>query len=296
MEKVQQNTWMYNKEPGKRNLKKLKRPKIGTFILLIVWSIYILVPFWIILVTSLKTIPEAAMADFTWWPKEGFHIEAYQRIFEDSMLMRGFWNTLRFYVPTTVIGVLVSAMSAYGFAKMQWRGRDAIFGFLLLTMMIPSAVTMTASRLMYDIIGWIGTSYPITIPGMFGSISMVFFLRQYMKGIPNDLIGAAKVDGMSEMGIFVKIILPISLPALLTQWLLTFLACYNNYLTALLYLIDEPLYTLQIAINSISSNFAYDLPAQMAVAFIGMMPMLIVYFFLQKYILKGISMSSGLKG
>lgn len=299
MENVKRNERIpvvQNGEPTQKRKKKLNPPRVGTYVMLIIWSVYILIPFWIILVTSLKTIPEAALADFTWWPKQGFHLDAYKRIFEDNLILRGFWNTLRFYLPTTIIGVLVSALAAYGFAKLEWRGRDAIFGFLMLTMMLPSAVTMTASRLMYDTIGWIGTPYPITIPGMFGTIGMVFFLRQYMKGIPNDLIGAAKVDGMNEIRIFLEIVLPLSLPALLTQALLHFLSCYNNYLTALLYLIDEPLYTLQIAINALASNFNNDLPAQMAASFVGMMPMLIIYFVLQKYILKGISMSSGLKG
>ena len=276
--------------------KKIKLPPIGTYVGLILWSLYILIPFWIIFVTAMKTIQEAVWADFTWWPQQGFHFDAFRRVFADGSLLRGFWNTLRFYLPTTVIGVLVSALSAYGFAKMEWKGRDAIFSFLMLTMMLPSSVTMTASRLMYDTIGWIGTPLPIMIPGMFGSIGIVFFLRQYMKGIPNDLIGAAKVDGMNEFNIFLTIILPLSMPALLTQAVLGFLAHYNDYMGALLYLIDEPLFTLQIAISTLSSTFLSDFPAQMAAAFVGMLPMLIIYALLQKYILKGISMSSGLKG
>lgn len=279
-----------------KKLKKIHRLHIGTYVVLILFSIYILIPFWIMVVTSLKTIEEAAWVEFTWWPKQGFHLDAYERIFRDEVLLRGFGNTLRFYLPRTIIGVFVSAMSAYGFAKMEWKGREQIFGFMLLTMMIPHAITMTASRLMYDTIGWIGTALPITVPAMFGSASMVFFMRQYMKGIPNDLIGAAKVDGMSEMGIFLSIILPISIPAILTQILLNFLSGYNDYLTALLYLIDEPLYTLQIAINYLASLNNGDLPAQMATSVVGLLPMLILYFILQKFILEGISIGSGLKG
>jgi multiple sugar transport system permease protein len=171
-----------------------------------------------------------------------------------------------------------------------------MFQFLLLTMMIPGTVTMTATRLMYDTIGWIGTPAPVMIPGMFGGIGTVFFLRQYMKGIPDDLIGAAKIDGMSEIRIFVQLILPLSVPALLTQGVLGFIGHYNDYMGALLYLIDEPLYTLQIAIKNLADIYRTDLPAQMAAAFLGMMPMLILYLLLQNYILKGISMSSGLKG
>ncbi len=287
---------IYNSQNFIPNKKKVKRPPIGTYIMLIIYSLYILVPFWIIFISSLKSIQEAAFAEFTWYPTEGVTWGAFKRVFESNEIQRGFINTLTFYTPVTLVSVFVSALASYGFAKMEWAGRNAIFSFLLLTMMIPGCVTMTATRLMYDTIGWIGTPLPVMIPGMFGGIGMVFFMRQYMKGIPDDLIGAAKIDGMSEIKIFLVLIIPLSVPALLTQGVLSFIGHYNDYLGALLYLIDEPLYTLQIAIKNMVDTYRTDLPAQMAACFLGMLPMLLIYLFLQNYILKGISMSSGLKG
>lgn len=274
----------------------MKRPPVGTYIMLILYSLYILVPFWIIFVSGLKSIQEAAEPIFTWWPQKGVTWLAFRRVFEDGSIMRGFGNTLKFYIPPTIIGILMSAMSSYGFAKMEWRGRNALFSFLLLTMMIPGCVTMTATRLLYDTIGWIGTPLPVMIPGMFGGIGAVFFLRQYMKGIPDDLIGAAKIDGMSEIKIFIVLILPLSLPAILTQVILGFIGSYNDYLGPLLYLIDEDLYTLQLALRNLIGIYRTDVPRQMAASFVAMMPMLLIYLFMQNYILKGISMSSGLKG
>lgn len=287
---------IYNSQNFVPNKKKMERPPIGTYVLLILYSLYILVPFYIIFISSLKSVQEAAFAEFTWWPTRGITWGAFKRVFESNEIQRGFINTLLFYTPTTLIGVFVSALASYGFAKMEWAGRNAIFSFLLLTMMIPGTVTMTATRLMYDTIGWIGTPLPVMIPGMFGGIGTVFFLRQYMKGIPDDLIGAAKIDGMSEIKIFLILIVPLSVPAILTQGVLGFIGHYNDYMGALLYLIDEPLYTLQIAIKNMVDTYKTDLPAQMAACFLGMMPMLLIYLFLQNYILKGISMSSGLKG
>lgn len=287
---------IYNSQNFVPNKKKVARPPIGTYIILIIYSLYIIVPFWIIFVTACKQVREAAFSQFTWWPQLGWDFGAFGRVLGDQTIQKGFINTMVFYIPPTAIGLLVSALSSYGFAKMEWRGRNAMFQFLLLTMMIPGTVTMTATRLMYDTLGWIGTAAPVMIPGMFGGIGMVFFLRQYMKGIPDDLIGAAKIDGMSEIRIFVQLILPLSVPALLTQGVLSFIGHYNDYMGALLYLIDEPLYTLQIAIKNLADIYRTDLPAQMAAAFLGMMPMLILYLLLQNYILKGISMSSGLKG
>lgn len=275
---------------------KKSRPRVGTFVLLILQSFYILIPFWIIFVTALKTIQEAAMFDFTWWPTLGITWDAFKRVWEYGSLQKGFLNTLMFYIPPTVIGLVVSTIAAYGFAKMEWKGRDTVFSFLMLTMMIPGSVTMTATRLIYDYINWIGTPYPVMIPGMFGGISIVFFLRQYIKGIPDDLIGAAKIDGAGELYIVTQLVMPIAAPAMLAQGVLTFIGHYNDYLGALLYLIDEPLFTLQIAIKNLGDTFRTDLPSQMAAAFIGMAPILIIYALLQNYIIKGISISSGLKG
>ena len=127
IENVQQIENINQSRPTTPKRRSLKRPPIGTYVLLILWSLYILIPFWIIAITSLKSIQEAVWADFTWWPKEGIYFDAYRRVFADGSLLRGFWNTLRFYLPTTIIGVLVSALSAYGFAKMEWAGRDGIF-------------------------------------------------------------------------------------------------------------------------------------------------------------------------
>lgn len=276
--------------------KKLKRFPIVTYFLLILLSLYIIVPFWIVFVSGIKTVQEASAIEFTWWPKRGVTWLAFKRVFEDGSLLRGFGNTLKYGLLPLFVGLFVSTMSAYGFEKMRWRGRNVMFQFLLLTMMLPSCVTMTATRLMYDTIGWTGTALPLMIPGMFGGIGVVFFLRQYMKGVPNELIDAAKIDGAGDFGTFVVIIIPLSMPAIFTQLVLCFLGTYNDYMGPLLYIIDEDMYTLQLALRNMIGMYRFDVPRQMAASFVAMMPMLIIYLFAQNYILKGISMSSGLKG
>ena len=246
--------------------------------------------------SGIKTVQEAGAIEFTWWPKRGVTWLAFKRVFEDGSLLRGFGNTLKYGLLPLSVGLFVSTMSAYGFEKMRWRGRNMMFQFLLLTMMLPGCVTMTATRLMYDTIGWTGTALPLMIPGMFGGIGVVFFLRQYMKGVPNELIDAAKIDGAGDFGTFVVIIIPLSMPAIFTQLVLCFLGTYNDYMGPLLYIIDEDMYTLQLALRNMIGMYRFDVPRQMAASFVAMMPMLIIYLFAQNYILKGISMSSGLKG
>ena len=276
--------------------KKLKRFPIVTYFLLILLSLYIIVPFWIVFVSGIKTVQEASAIEFTWWPKRGVTWLAFKRVFEDGSLLRGFGNTLKYGLLPLFVGLFVSTMSAYGFEKMRWRGRNMMFQFLLLTMMLPGCVTMTATRLMYDTIGWTGTALPLMIPGMFGGIGVVFFLRQYMKGVPNELIDAAKIDGAGDFGTFVVIIIPLSMPAIFTQLVLCFLGTYNDYMGPLLYIIDEDMYTLQLALRNMIGMYRFDVPRQMAASFVAMMPMLIIYLFAQNYILNGISMRSGLKG
>ncbi len=288
----------YNPQNFRVNKKKVARPPIVTYVLLILYSLYILVPFWIMLVQALKTDNEVRNSFFTWWPQEGFQLKALKKVIENELIYTGFFNTLLYHMPTTLIGLFVSALASYGFAKMEWKGRNAIFQFLIFTMMIPGSVTLTASFLMYDMIEWTNTALPFMIPGMFGGIGMVFFLRQYMKGIPDDLIGAAKIDGMSEIKIFLTLILPLSVPALLTQGVLSFIGHYNEYMGPLLYLqsADNEQLTLQLVIRRLTVQWARYPNQQMGLCLIAMMPMLIVYLCLQNYILKGISMSSGLKG
>ena len=285
---------IYNSQNFIPNKKKVKRPPIGTYIMLIIYSLYILVPFWIIFVSSLKSIQEAAFAEFTWYPTEGVTWGAFKRVFESNEIQRGFINTLTFYTPVTLVSVFVSALASYGFAKMEWAGRNAIFSFLLLTMMIPGCVTMTATRLMYDTIGWSGTPLPLIIPGLFGNVATIFFLRQFFSGIPNDIVDAAKIDGLGYFSIYARIVLPLAKPAFLAQGVFLIVSGYNNYLGPLLYLTEPNLATIQLIVSQFSSSYLNDYPVQCAVALVALVPLIVVYAFLQKFFIEGIA-ATGLK-
>lgn len=276
--------------------KKFRWSSIPVYFLLILYALFVLIPLYIVIVTSVKTVGEAADVNFS-WVAHPVSFEAYKLVFTQGIIMKGFLNTLLYYIPPTLIGLLVSTLSAYGFAKMEWKGKNALFSILMLTMMVPGTVTMSASYLIYDQLYWVGTPLPLMIPGMFGSIGMVFFLRQYIKGIPDELMDAAKIDGMGDLKIFFYMILPLSLPALAAQGILGFIGCYNDYLGPLLYLgDDENVHTLQLVIQHLANSNQTELPLQMAACVFAMAPMLIIYFFFQNFILKGISVSSGLKG
>lgn len=297
-----ENQETYHSENFKLNKKKVRRPPIGSYILLIIYCLYILVPLYIIVITSFKTRAEANSSVFTWWPQLGFSLEAYRELFTGSglsELLRPLINTFLYYVPTCLCDVFFSAVSAYGFAKMEFAGRKQIFAFLIMTMTLPGSVTQSSSRVWMSALGLMGTALPLILPAIFGGIGQVFFLRQYIAGIPDDLIGAAKIDGMGQIKIFLTLIIPLTLPALLVRVILGFIGSYNDYMGPLIYMMQyQDKWTLQLALKNISDiyNASGGKNFMMACAAVGMAPLIIVYIFIQDYIIRSTSIGSGLKG
>ena len=275
-----------------------KRPAFWGYAALIFMTLVILIPFYVLVITSFKMLAEANDAAFTWWPQMGFQFDSFVSVFtDDSMgitLLGAFGNTLKYYLPTTLICVLVSSVSAYSFSKLHFPGKNFVFSFLLFTMMVPGCVTLTSSYLMFDTVGLTGGPWPLILPGLFGSVTMIFFLREYYSGIPDELLEAARVEGAGKMTVYAMIIFPIGIPALLAQFILDFITRYNDYLNPLIYLRWPEDYTLQIALNQYSS--AIDNTLLAAACTMSILPLLVIYLILQKYILKGIAVTSGLMG
>lgn len=275
---------------------------IFTYIVLIFFSLVILVPFYIIMVTSFKDNIEAVAIPFTWFPKE-FNLEGYKQVlFNDasggatgqSTVLLGFINTFKVAIPTTLIGLLTSSLAAYAFAKLKFKTKNVLFTILLFSMMIPGVVTLMPSYLIYDMLLLTDTFIPLMLPGMFGSATCIFFLRQYYSSIPDDLIDAAKIDGMSYIGIFFKVMIPLSVSALIAQGILWFVGLYNDYFGPLLYLWSPDKYTLQIALMFSVGLYNTDWAAVMGGCIIALLPMLLLYLFCQKYFIEGIA-TTGLK-
>lgn len=273
--------------------------KFFTWITLALMLVVVVTPFYIVFITSIKTPAEANNVAFTWIPAKGITFAAYLEIFTFAevgiSLFGGFLNTVKYAVLPLTLGIFSSSLSAYGFSKLQFKGKNLMFTILLMTMMLPGCVTLTTTYVLYDMLGWTNTPLPLIIPGCFGSIGTVFFLREFYNGIPNDLIAAAKIDGAGKLGVFFTIMLPLGKTAILTQLILSFIGIYNDYLGPLMYLNDPDLYTLQVALrffdDGISSNNMLAAGCMM-----GIIPMLLIYAIINKKIIDSISISSGLKG
>lgn len=285
------------KEPKQH---KIKNFHISAYITIVVALLFILVPLYIMVITSFTTEVETDNTRFSWWPKLGTTMEGYDFVFNKSLLeitlIDAFINTMWIYFPSTVIGVFMSAMAAYAFAKLDFKLNKPMFGILMATLTLPNCMSMMASIIMFDEIGWLNTPLPLMVPRMLGTIGVVFFLRQFYMGLPDDLIGAGYLDGLDEISVFFKILLPLSTPALISQIVLQFIGAYNDYLAPLLYLQEESMYTLQIALAYYKDPIKDMWNVRMAAATVAMVPLVLLYIVAQKYILKGVAITTGLKG
>ena len=269
------------------------------YILLALTAFFVLAPFYIMFATSIMSPYEAQGASFKFWPEEPSLMMYKKVLIEESngySIVLGFLNTMLYYGPSSLVGVFVSAMSAFAFAKMKFLGRTVMFSVLIATMTIPNNLGLLTSYLIFDKLHWIGTPLPVMIPRLFGTISVVFFLRQYYMGIPDDLIGCAKIDGAGWFGIFMRIMVPISIPVMAAQFILYFITGYNDYMGPMLYLPTAELATLQLVLAQYEDPYIQNWPLRMAGCLVAMVPMIVLYLASQKFLLKDLQISAGLKG
>ncbi|RUS47872.1 carbohydrate ABC transporter permease [Cohnella sp. AR92] len=231
------------------------------------------------------------------WIPSPMHFEKYHEIWTKGPLLSGIKNSAIVAVTVTVVGTFTSSLAAFAFAKLRFAGKNAIFMGLIASLMIPYPSVMIPQFMMFSNVGWTDSLLPLIVPGLFGNVMMIFFLRQYLSSIPNELIEAAKIDGSSYFGIFWKIIFPLIKPAVAAQLILWFMAIWNDYLAPIIYLNSENKLTLQLVIANFNATYAIqtDYPLIMAASVVALLPMLIVFLVFQKQIIESVAIS-GVKG
>lgn len=276
--------------------------KIISYFFMALIAFFILFPFYVLFVTSIMRPEESHDTAFKFWPDVAVFSNYYSVLFEGQgghSVPKSFLLTLIIYLPTSIIGVIVSAIAAFAFAKMNFRIKKPLFTILMGSMMIPNTMSLIISFLLYDKIGFTSKPWsilPIILPRMFGTVSIVFFLRQFYMNLPKDLIESAKMDGLGWWGTFWKIVFPISIPAIVAQVILFFITGYNDYLAPLLYLKPSGIETLQIALAAYVDPYFINWPMRMAAAIVAMIPMIILYLISQKAIMRDVAVGSGIKG
>lgn len=211
-----------------------------------------------------------------------------------------FWRFLTNTLVVCILGVIGTVLSnaivGYGFARLQWRGREAFFAITLATMMVPFPVLMVPLYGIFRHLGWIGTLLPLWMPAWFGSAFNIFLFRQFFRRIPMELTEAARIDGCSEWAIFWRVILPLSKPVIATAALLHFLYAWNDFVGPLLYLTRKETFTLSLALQSyLSQNGGVQWHYLMAASAVTVAPVVVLFFFAQRTFIQGIA-TTGSKG
>jgi multiple sugar transport system permease protein len=255
-------------------------------------GILMVLPFYYMLVTSFKSNAEAAAPVVSLMVKEPT-VKPYTDLVEGGLILGATWNSFLIALPITFGSMFFCLLAGYAFAKHRFPGRDALFLLLLSTMMIPGAVLLVPSFLLFRDLGWLDTWLPLIVPGVAGAFG-VFLARQFVSKIPDSLIESAKIEGCGEWRIFRSIIMPLSKPVMATLAILTFLGSWNSFIGPLIILLDEKKYTLPLVVAMLQGRFPGNENIQMAGAMVSILPVLIFFFLFQRQIVQSLA-SSGLK-
>jgi multiple sugar transport system permease protein len=218
-------------------------------------------------------------------------LEHYASLFTRLNMGRAFFNSTVIALIVTAISLLFNSMAGYAFAKMRFGGRDRIFGLLLGALVIPTQIGMLPLFLMFKQLGLVNTYWGAILPTT-ASIFGIFLMRQFMQSVPDDLLDAARIDGANELRIFFQIILPLARPILVTLALFTFMTSWNDFMWPLIVLSDEARWTLPVAIANLSGEHAQDIELMMAGSVLTILPVMLVFLFLQRYYIQGIMLGS----
>ncbi|MGK9251757.1 MULTISPECIES: carbohydrate ABC transporter permease [Paenibacillus] len=264
------------------------------YALLLAGSLVMLVPFAWMLSTSLKESYQVFTVPVKWIP-DPIRWDNYITTFTGLPFGRWLLNTLAVTVPNIIGTVLSCTVVAYGFARFKAKGKNMLFILMLSTMMLPTSVTMIPVFYLFKELGWMNTLLPLIVPAFFGTAFYIFLLRQFFMTIPVEMEEAAKIDGASTLGILVRIILPLTIPAIITVAILQFNGVWNDFMTPLLYLNKPELYTLALGINFFKSENNVQWNFLMTASVVTMLPSLLFYFLGQKYFVESITLT-GMKG
>ncbi|AYV69972.1 MULTISPECIES: carbohydrate ABC transporter permease [Niallia] len=247
-----------------------------------------IVPFLWMISTSLKSFGESMQVPPTIIPKE-WHFENYGNVFEAVDFLKYYLNTIILTLGRTIGQLVLCSLAAFAFARLNFPGKNVLFILMLSVLMVPAQVILIPNYATLTQLGWIDTFFALIVPGVFSAYG-TFLLRQFFMGIPKELDEAAKIDGCSYFGIYWRIILPNSTPALTALGIFTILAAWNDFLWPLVMTNSESMRVLSVGISTFSGQYSTDYPLLMAGAVLSTIPMLLMFIFLQKHLLAGIAL------
>lgn len=265
---------------------------ISEHLFIYILAFFTAAPFIWMILTSVKDMGEIYVYPPKWFPSV-IHFDNYKKVFEAAPFGRYYLNSIMVAVLVTLGQLVTCSMAAYAFARLKFWGRNVLFFIFLGTMMIPYNVTMIPSFMVLYWLGWVDSYQALIVPGLASAFG-VFLLRQFFMTIPKELEEAAVIDGASKLTILRKIIVPLSKPALATLAIFTFMGVFNDFIWALIVINSENMRTVQLGLAIFRDRYLTQWDLLMAGSVTAVLPILIVFFFAQKYFIKGITLS-GLK-
>jgi multiple sugar transport system permease protein len=286
----------FTKEKKAKKTSSNKMIKLSTTVLshiaIYLLAIMTLAPFIWMILTSLKDMNEIYIYPPKLFPSK-LHFENYQNSFEAAPFGRYYLNSLVVALSVTIGQLITCSMAAFAFARLKFKGRDILFYIFLGTMMVPYNVTMIPSFMVLYWLGWIDSFKALIVPGLTSAFG-TFLLRQFFMTIPKELEEAAYIDGSSRFGVLRRIIIPLAKPALATLAIFTFMGTFNDFLWALVVVNSDEMRTVQLGLSIFRDRYLTQWDLLMAGSVTAVLPILIVFFFAQKYFIQGITLS-GLK-
>ena len=269
--------------------------QVFLYLFLLVMAVVVLFPFYWMIISSLKTLDEYRMSVPTFFPRRVM-FSNYLEAFSSANLGRLFLNTLYVGVVSTILSRAITILSAFAFARLEFAGKNALFAALLATMMIPGELFTITNYSTVTKLGWINT-YTVLIVPFLVSVFYIYLLRQNFMQIPDELYLAAKVDGTSDLKYLCKVMIPLSLPTLISITILKMMGAWNSYIWPRLVANDENHRMITNGLRNAFTETTGDVnyPVQMAAVALVSFPLFLVFVFLRKYIMKGVS-RSGIKG
>ena len=271
-------------------LKYMKKKKITSgsviytilkYFVVLLLTISMLVPFIWMLSASFKTNLEIFTFPIKWIP-EVFHFENYINVWERSNYPVLFFNTVKLTVIITVLQLVTSTMAAYAFSKIKFPERDKLFLLYLATLMVPYQVVMIPQFSIIREMGLVNSHWSLILIQAFSAMG-VFLIKQFFDGIPDELIEAARIDGLGDWGIYSRIMLPLAKSAMITLAILTITSTWNDFLAPLIYLSNPDLYTIQLGLRNLTSQYTTEYGQIMAASVISVIPIFVIYCFFQKF-------------
>lgn len=280
---------MTQRTPNHRTNERLI--KFATYSALVLISGLMIFPFVWMLVSSLKPFEEI-FAGTTFLPQQPT-LDNYTRLFSQNNALLKVWNSFYIAVTRTVLSVFLCALGGYAFAKFRFPGRGTLFAIMLGSITVPFAILLVPLFVMMrNVFGWIDTPWPLIIPFAANAFG-IFFMRQYMLSVSDDMLDAARIDGASEFGIFLRVVLPTTLPGLASLSIIFFMQSWNDFLWPTAVLRSDTMQTVPLMLNSLqgpAGRTAFDV--LMAGSVVSLIPMIVVFLFLQRYLVAGITAGS----